>query len=158
MASTGEVGCLGENYYEAILSAMLSVGYTIPKKNILISAGAIRSKVEMVTASKLLLENGYTLFSTLGTWEFLKSEGIHRPDEVYKPDVITMIREKQFDLIINISKGLSEHELDRDYQIRRGAVDYNIPLITNARLASAFIYAFCKMKMEDIAIKSWNEM
>jgi carbamoyl-phosphate synthase large subunit len=163
MASTGEVGCLGENYYEAILSAMLSVGYTIPKKNILISAGAIRSKVELVKASKLLIENGYNLYSTLGTWEFLKNEGVQttmvpRPDENYKPDVIDMIKNKKFDMIINISKDLSVHELDKDYQIRRNAVDYNIPLITNARLASAFIYAFCKMKMEDIAIKSWNEM
>jgi len=163
MASTGEVGCLGENYYEAILSAMLSVGYTIPKKNILISSGAIRSKVELVKSAELLVENGFKLFSTLGTYEFLKNAGVIttlvlRPDENYKPDVIDMIREKKFDLIINISKNLSERELDRDYQIRRNAVDYNIPLITNARLASAFIYAFCKMKIEDIAIKSWNEM
>ncbi|MFC2130681.1 carbamoyl-phosphate synthase (glutamine-hydrolyzing) large subunit [Bacteroidota bacterium] len=163
MASTGEVGCLGENYYEAILSAMLSVGYTIPKKNILISSGAIRSKVELVKSAKMLVENNYKLFSTLGTWEFLRNEGVDttmvpRPDEQYKPDVIDLMRENKFDLIINISKDLSEHELDRDYQIRRNAVDYNIPLITNARLASAFIYAFCKMKMEDIAIKSWNEM
>jgi carbamoyl-phosphate synthase large subunit len=163
MASTGEVGCLGENYYEAILSAMLSVGYTIPKKNILISSGAIRSKVELVHSARLLVENGYQLYSTLGTYEFLKNEGIEstlvlRPEENYKPDVIDMIRDKRFDLIINISKSLIEHELDRDYKIRRSAVDYNIPLLTNARLASAFIYAFCKMKMEDIAIKSWNEM
>lgn len=163
MASTGEVGCLGENYYEAILSAMLSVGYTIPKKNILISSGAIRSKVELVRSSRLLVENDYHLYSTLGTYEFLKNEGIPstlvmRPEDDYKPDVIDMIREKKFDLIINISKDLSEQELDKDYRIRRNAVDYNIPLLTNARLASAFIFAFCKMKIEDIAIKSWNEM
>lgn len=162
MASTGEVGCLGENYYEAILSAMLSVGYTIPKKNILISAGGIRSKVELVNSSKMLIENGFKIFSTLGTYEFLKNEGIEstlvlRPDEGYKPDVIDLIKDKKFDLIINISKDLTEHELDRDYLIRRNAVDYNIPLITNARLASAFIYSFCKIKLDDINIKSWNE-
>jgi carbamoyl-phosphate synthase large subunit len=163
MASTGEVGCLGENYYEAILSAMLSVGYRIPEKNILISSGGIRSKVELVKSSRMLVENGYEIFATLGSYEFLKKEGIDstlvlRPDEKYKPDVIEMIREKKFDLIINISKDLSESELDKDYKIRRTAVDYNIPIITNARLASAFIYAFCRMKMEDIAIKSLDEM
>ncbi len=162
MASTGEVGCLGENYYDAILSAMLSVGYKIPKKNILISAGGIRSKVELVNSTKMLIENGYKIFTTLGTYEFFKNEGIEstlvlRPDEGYKPDIIDMIKDKKFDLIINISKNLTEHELDRDYLIRRNAVDYNIPLITNARLASAFIYSFCKLKLNDISIKSWNE-
>jgi carbamoyl-phosphate synthase large subunit len=111
----------------------------------------------------MLVENGYTIFATLGTYEFLKKEDIEstlvmRPEEVYKPDVIQLIHEKKFDLIINISKDLSENELDKDYKIRRTAVDYNIPLITNARLASAFIYAFCRMKMEDIAIKSLDEM
>ncbi|MDA3844441.1 MAG: carbamoyl-phosphate synthase (glutamine-hydrolyzing) large subunit [Candidatus Kapabacteria bacterium] len=163
MASTGEVGCIGETYYEAILSSMLSVGYKIPKKNILLSSGAIRSKVEMVNSARKLRENGYTLYSTLGTYEFLKHEDIDtimvpRPDEPYKPNVIDMIKDKKFDLIVNISKDLSEEELAKDYLIRRNAVDFNIPLITNARLASAFIYSFCKMKIEDIAIKSLDEM
>ena len=163
MASTGEVGCLGRNYNEVVLTAMLSVGYRIPKKNVLLSSGGIRSKVEMVNSARMLTENGYEVFSTLGTYEFLRNEGIQtrmvpRPDEPYRPHVIDMIKEKKFDLIVNISKDLSEQELDRDYLIRRSAVDFNIPLITNARLASAFIYAFCAMKQEDIAIKSWNEM
>lgn len=163
MASTGEVGCPGENYYEAILNAMLSVGYEIPEKNILISAGAIRSKVEMVNSARMLKENGFHLYSTLGTYEFLKNEGIDstmvpRPDEIYKPDVIELIKEKKFDLIINISKDLSPDELDKDYLIRRNAVDFNIPLITNARLASAFIYSFCKMKKDEISIKCIEEM
>ena len=163
MASTGEVGCLGETYYEAILSSMLSVGYRIPEKNILLSSGDIRSKVEMVNSARMLRENGYTLYSTLGTYEFLKHEEIDtimvpRPDEPYKPNVIDMIKDKKFDLIVNISKDLSEEELAKDYLIRRSAVDFNIPLITNARLASAFIYSFCKMKIEDIAIKSLDEM
>ena len=163
MASTGEVGCLGENYYEAILSAMLSVGYEVPEKNILLSTGSLRSKVELVNSAKMLIDNNYKIFSTLGTYEFLNNEGIKstlvpRPADIYKPDVIDLIKEKKFDLIINISKDLSEEELERNYKVRRHAVDYNIPLITNARLASAFIYAFCKMKKEDISIKSWNEM
>jgi carbamoyl-phosphate synthase large subunit len=163
MASTGEVGCLGDNYYEAILSAMLSVGYKIPEKNILISAGGIRSKVELVNSAKLLKEKGYSLFSTLGTYEFLKNEGVDthlvpRPHENYKPDVIDMIKEKKFDLIINVSKDLTEQELAKDYLIRRRAVDHNIPLITNARLASAFIQAFANIDVDNISIKSWNEI
>ncbi|MFA6570941.1 MAG: carbamoyl-phosphate synthase (glutamine-hydrolyzing) large subunit [Bacteroidota bacterium] len=163
MASTGEVGCLGRNYNEVILTAMLSVGYRIPQKRILLSSGAIRSKVEMVNSARMLTENGFELYSTLGTYEFLNNEAIKtilvpRPDEHYKPDVIDMIKQRKFDLIVNISKDLSEEELHKDYLIRRTAVDFNIPLITNSRLASAFIYAFCAMKMEDIAIKSWNEM
>lgn len=163
MASTGEVGCLGETYYEAILSSMLSVGYRIPEKNILLSSGDIRSKVEMVNSARMLREKGYTLYSTLGTYEFLKHEDIDtimvpRPDEPYRPNVIDMIKEKKFDLIVNISKDLSEEELAKDYLIRRNAIDFNIPLITNARLASAFIYSFCKMGIEDIAIKSLDEM
>ncbi len=163
MASTGEVGCLGRNYNEVILTAMLSVGYRIPKKGILLSSGAIRSKVELVNSARMLTENGFEVYSTLGTYEFLNNEGIKtrlvpRPDENYKPHVLDLIKEKKFDLIINIFKDLSEEELHKDYLIRRTAVDFNVPLITNSRLASAFIYAFCAMKTEDIAIKSWNEM
>ncbi|MBM2817139.1 MAG: carbamoyl-phosphate synthase (glutamine-hydrolyzing) large subunit [Ignavibacteria bacterium] len=163
MASTGEVGCLGDTYYEAILSAMLSVGYTIPKKNILLSSGTIRSKVELVESVRLLLQKGYNVYATGGSHEFLKNAGletlrIYRPNEHQKPDVIDFIRERKLDLIINIPRELTEKELEKDYLIRRTAVDMNIPLITNARLASAFIYAFCTLDMDDIAIKSWNEM
>ncbi|TAL68632.1 MAG: carbamoyl-phosphate synthase (glutamine-hydrolyzing) large subunit [Bacteroidetes bacterium] len=163
MASTGEVGCLGRNYNEVILTAMLSVGYKIPKKSILLSSGTIRSKVELVNSARMLTQNGFEIYSTLGTYEFLNNEGIKtrlvpRPDENYRPHVIDLIKEKKFDLIVNISKDLSEEELNKDYLIRRTAVDFNVPLITNSRLASAFIHAFCEMKIEDIAIKSWNEM
>jgi carbamoyl-phosphate synthase large subunit len=162
MSSTGEVGCIGDNYYEAILKAMLSVGYTIPKKNILLSTGGMRSKVELVNSCKMLVDKGYHLFATHGTHEFLKLNGINSidlawPDEETKPNVMDYLKAKKIDLVVNIPKDLSSHELSNDYSIRRGAVDFNIPLITNARLASAFIYAICKMTLEDIAIKSWDE-
>jgi len=162
MSSTGEVGCIGDNYYEAILKAMLSVGYTFPKKNILLSTGGMRSKVELVNSCKMLVDKGYQLFATHGTHEFLNLNGIESidlawPDEDQKPNVIDYLKAKKLDLVINIPKDLSSHELSNDYSIRRGAVDFNIPLITNARLASAFIYAICKMDIEDISIKSWDE-
>jgi carbamoyl-phosphate synthase large subunit len=162
MSSTGEVGCIGDNYYEAILKAMLSVGYNIPKKNILLSTGEMRSKVELVNSCKMLVDKGYQLYSTHGTHEFLRLNGIDSidlawPDEDAKPNVMDYLRSKKIDLVVNIPKDLSSHELSNDYSIRRGAVDYNIPLITNARLASAFIYAICKMSLEDISIKSWDE-
>jgi len=162
MASTGEVGCLGDNFYETILKSMLSVGYTIPRKNILLSTGPMRSKVEMVNSCRLLAEKGYNLFATRGTADFLKLNGIestvlHWPDEDKKPNTLDYLRNRMIDLVINIPKDLTKTELSNDYSIRRSTVDYNIPLITNARLASAFIIAFCKIEMEDIAIKSWNE-
>jgi len=162
MSSTGEVGCIGDNYYEAILKAMLSVGYTIPKKNILLSTGDMRSKVELVNSCRMLIEKGYNLFATHGTHEFLKLNGIDSidlawPDEDRKPNVMEYLKAKKIDLVVNIPKDLSSHELSNDYSIRRGAVDFNIPLLTNARLASAFIYAICKMELEDISIKSWDE-
>lgn len=162
MSSTGEVGCIGDNYYEAILKAMLSVGYTIPKKNILLSTGGMRSKVELVNSCKMLIEKGYNLFATHGTHEFLKLNGIDSvdlawPDEDLKPNVMDYLEAKKIDLVVNIPKDLSSHELSNDYSIRRGAVDFNIPLLTNARLASAFIYAICKMELDDISIKSWDE-
>ncbi|MDF1573746.1 MAG: carbamoyl-phosphate synthase (glutamine-hydrolyzing) large subunit [Bacteroidales bacterium] len=162
MSSTGEVGCIGDNYYEAILKAMLSVGYTIPQKNILLSTGDMRSKVELVNSCNMLIEKGFNLFATHGTHEFLKLNGIDSvdlawPDEKRKPNVMEYLKAKKIDLVVNIPKDLSSHELSNDYSIRRGAVDYNIPLITNARLASAFIYAICKMTLEDISIKSWDE-
>lgn len=162
MASTGEVGCLGDTFYEAILTAMLSVGYTIPKKNILLSTGEMRSKVELLNSCRMLYEKGYNLFATKGTQQFLELNGIpatalYWPDEDKKPNVLDYLRSRTIDLVINIPKDLSKTELSNDYTIRRSAVDFNIPLITNARLASAFIIAFCKLKMEDIAIRSWNE-
>jgi len=162
MSSTGEVGCIGDNYYEAILKAMMSVGYTIPEKNILLSTGDMRSKVELVNSCRMLIEKGYNLFATHGTHEFLKLNGIDSidlawPDEDQKPNVMEYLKAKKIDLVVNIPKDLSSHELSNDYSIRRGAVDFNIPLITNARLASAFIYAICKMELEDISIKSWDE-
>ncbi|MFC2081418.1 carbamoyl-phosphate synthase (glutamine-hydrolyzing) large subunit, partial [Bacteroidota bacterium] len=162
MSSTGEVGCIGENFYEAILKAMLSVGYTIPEKNILLSTGPMRSKVELINSCRLLAEKGYNLFGTKGTADFLKMNNIeatvlHWPDEDKKPNTLDYIQNKMIDLVINIPKDLSSDELSNDYSIRRTAVDYNIPLITNARLASAFIIAFCKLNEEDIAIKHWAE-
>lgn len=162
MASTGEVGCIGEDYYEAVLKAMLSVGYKIPEKNILLSTGPPRSKTEMLNSCKMLIERGYNLFATLGTQQFLKENGVqatmlHWPDEKSEPNVVTMLREKKIDLVINIPKNLSKDELYNDYEIRRTAVDFNIPLLTNARLASAFIYSFCKNNVEEMAIESWEE-
>lgn len=162
MSSTGEVGCIGDSYYEAILKAMLSVGYTVPKKNILLSTGPMRSKVELVNSCRMLIEKDYNLFATKGTAQFLQLNGIpatalHWPDEEAKPNVLDYLRGKMIDLVINIPKDLSKEELANDYTIRRSAIDYNIPLITNARLASAFIYSFCKLTPDDLAIKSWNE-
>ena len=162
MSSTGEVGCIGENFYDAILKSMLSVGYTIPEKNILLSTGPIRSKVELVNSCRMLAEKGYNLFATKGTADFLKMNDIeatvlHWPDENKKPNTLEYITNKMIDLVINIPKDLSSDELSNDYSIRRAAVDYNIPLITNARLASAFIIAFCTMNVEELEIKHWAE-
>ncbi|MDP2890976.1 MAG: carbamoyl-phosphate synthase (glutamine-hydrolyzing) large subunit [Bacteroidota bacterium] len=163
MSSTGEVGCIGENFYEAILKSMLSVGYTIPKKNILISSGPARSKVELIQSAKLLSERGFNLFATGGTQTFLSDNGIEStrvywPDETDKhPNTLELIKEKKIDLVINIPKDHTSREISNGYTIRRSAIDYSIPLITNARVASAFIYAFCKYEIEDLTIKSWDE-
>ena len=162
MASTGEVGCLGEDFHEAILKAMLSVGYTIPKKNILLSTGDSRSKMDMLSAAKALQAKGYDIFATRGTAVFLETNGVHAtvlhwPDQDEQPNTLTYIKEKKIDLVVNIPKNLSKDELNNDYTIRRSAIDFNIPLITNARLASAFINAFCRLSKEDVQIKSWNE-
>jgi carbamoyl-phosphate synthase large subunit len=161
MASTGEVGCIGDNYYEALLKAMLSVGYQIPKKNILLSTGDTRSKVELLQSARMLYERGFSLFATRGSANFLRENGIevtvlHWPDEKKSPNTLEFLQQRKIDLVINIPKNLTKSELDNDYTIRRAAVDYNIPLITNARLASAFIYGICKMD-EHIMIKSWDE-
>ena len=142
---------------------MLSVGYTIPKKNILISSGPTRSKVELLQSAKLLVEKGYNIFASGGTYKFFSDNNIdctllHWPDEeTRKPNILDFIKEKKLDLIINIPKDHTTRELSNGYRIRRNAIDYNIPLITNARVASAFIYAICKYQIEDLAIKSWGE-
>lgn len=162
MASTGEVGCIGENYYETLLKAMLSVGYRVPKKNVLLSTGDARSKIELLNSARMLRDKGYNLFATRGSAQFLEDNGIHAtvlhwPDEDAKPNTLDYLREKKIDLVINIPKNLSKSELANDYTIRRSAVDFNIPLITNARLASAFVYAICKYGLDDLKIKSWDE-
>ena len=162
MASTGEVGCIGEGFYEAILKAMFSVGYTVPEKSILLSTGPARSKVELLNSAKALREKGHKLYATRGTQQFLENAGVEAhvaywPDEDKSPNTIELIRTREVDLVVNIPKNLSVSELDNDYSIRRSAVDYNIPLITNARLASAFILAFCRLNINELAIKSWGE-
>ncbi|MDR0982881.1 MAG: carbamoyl-phosphate synthase (glutamine-hydrolyzing) large subunit [Culturomica sp.] len=162
MSSTGEVGCIGENYYEAILKSMLSVGHKIPEKNILISSGPARSKIELLEATLMLKEKGYNIFATGGTAKFFEENGVdvtllHWPDEEMEPNIMEYLRNKKIDMVINIPKNLTQRELDNGYKIRRAAVDYNIPLLTNARLASTFITAICKLDKSDIAIKSWDE-
>lgn len=163
MASTGEVGCIGDDSNEAVLKAMLSVGYKIPKKNILISSGSAKQKADLLAASKLLSQNGFHLFATGGSCQYLLDNNIdatlvHWPSEAEKePQALKMLQEKKIDLVINIPKNLTPVELENGYKIRRASIDYNIPLITNARLASAFIFAFCSLKIEDIQIKSWDE-
>lgn len=162
MASTGEVGCIGDDYSEAILKSMLSVGYTFPGKNILISSGEPKSKVELLEACHLLQKKNYKIYATRGTQRFLAQNGIEAiavqwPDEEGAMNVKGMIAARKFDLVINIPKNTTERELRNDYIIRRGAIDFNIPLLTNARLASAYIQAFCNLKLEDIKIKAWDE-
>lgn len=163
MASTGEVGCIGEDYYEAILKAMLSVGYKIPARSVLLSTGDTRSKIEMLKPAQLLMQKGFTIYATKGTAKFLEDHGIKAtvlgwPDQrEQQPNTLDYIKEDKIDLVVNIPKNLSKDELNNDYTIRRSAIDFNIPLITNARLANAFITAFCRLEKKDIQIKSWNE-
>ncbi len=162
MASTGEVGCIGDSFHEALLKAMYSVGYRIPVKAVLISSGPAKSKADLLEAVRLLERRGYTIFATRGTQQFLSNAGVaakvaYWPDEQAPPNTVELIRQRVVDLVINIPKDLSATELSNDYQIRRSAVDYNIPLITNARLASAFINAFCSVPESEIEIKAWDE-
>jgi len=162
MSSTGEVGCIGEGFYEAILKAMLSVGYRVPKKSILLSTGPARSKVELLNSAKALREKGHKLYATRGTQQFLENAGVEAhvaywPDENKSPNTIELIKSREIDLVVNIPKDLSASELNNDYTIRRSAVDFNVPLITNSRLASAFILAYCRLSLDDLAIKSWDE-
>jgi carbamoyl-phosphate synthase large subunit len=162
MASTGEVGCIGEGFYEAILKAMFSVGYRVPKKSILLSTGPARSKVELLNSARALREKGHKIYATRGTCQFLNNAGVEAhvaywPDENKSPNTVELIKTREVDLVVNIPKDLSATELNNDYTIRRSAVDFNVPLLTNARLASAFILAFCRMNIDDLAIKSWDE-
>ena len=162
MASTGEVGCLGDDVSEAVLTSMLAVGQRIPEKNILLSTGTPKQKVAMLDAAKLLAAKGYNLFATGGTHRFLTENNIpstlvYWPSEEGEPQALSMLHQKQIDLVVNIPRDLSAGELDNGYKIRRAAIDLNIPLITNARLASAFITAFCNLSIDDIHIKSWQE-
>ena len=162
MASTGEVGCLGDDVSEAVLTSMLAVGQRVPEKNILLSTGTAKQKVAMLDAAKLLATKGYNLYATGGTHRFLAENNIpstlvYWPSEEGQPQALQMLHEKQIDMVVNIPRDLSAGELDNGYKIRRAAIDLNIPLITNARLASAFITAFCKLSVDDIHIKSWQE-
>ena len=162
MASTGEVGCLGDDVSEAVLTSMLAVGQRVPEKNILLSTGTPKQKVAMLDAAKMLAAKGYNLFATGGTHRFLAENGIpstkvYWPSEKGEPQALKMLHEKQIDMVVNIPRDLSAGELDNGYKIRRAAIDLNIPLITNARLASAFIQAFCTLSVDDICIKSWQE-
>lgn len=163
MASTGEVACIGENFYEAILKSMMSVGYTIPKKNILISSGPSRSKIELLESARMLAERGYNLYATEGTARFFTENGVpntmlHWPDEEDRqPNVMEYLKNKNIDLVINIPKNFTRRELRNGYNIRRASIDFNIPLITNSRVASAFVYAICRYSPETLTIKSWDE-
>ena len=162
MASTGEVGCLGEDTQCAILKAMLSVGYRIPRRSILLSTGDAKQKADMLSAARLLQQKGYSLYATGGTSRYLSENGIDNtlvywPDEKREPQALGLLHRKEIDMVVNIPKDLTVGELDNGYQIRRAAVDLNIPLLTNARLASAFISAFCSLSIDDLIIKSWTE-
>ena len=162
MSSTGEVGCLGDDFNEALLNAMIATGYSIPKHNILVSSGGLKGKVDLLEPIKRLVQAGYAIFATEGTARFLAENGVEAttvnwPDEDGENKVLDMIANHQFDLIVNVPKNQTKRELTNGYRIRRGAIDHNIPLMTNVRLAKAFIDAFCSMKLQDIQIKSWQE-
>ena len=163
MASTGEVGCLGDNTSTALLKAMLSVGHRIPKKTVLLSTGTPKQKAEMIDAARMLVDNGYKLYATGGTSRYLTENGIENttvywPSESDKqPQALTLLHDHKVDMVVNIPKNLTEGELSNGYLIRRASIDLNVPLITNSRLASAFIQAFCTVSLDNIGIKSWRE-
>ncbi len=163
MASTGEVGCIGDNTHTALLKAMLSVGQRIPKKTVLLSTGGAKQKAEMLDAARMLADHGYELYATGGTSKYLTENGVPNT-QVYwpsepeqQPQALTLLHEHKIDMVVNIPKDLTTHELTNGYKIRRAAIDLNVPLITNSRLASAFIQAFCTIPVEKIGIKSWSE-
>ena len=163
MSSTGEVGCLGDDSSTALLKSMLSVGQRIPKKTVLLSTGGAKQKAEMLDAAKMLLQHGYELYATGGTSKYLTENGIENTlvywpsDEGKAPQALDLLHEKKIDMVVNIPKDLTPRELTNGYKIRRAAIDLNVPLITNSRLASAFITAFCNVSMDDIDIKAWGE-
>ena len=163
MSSTGEVGCLGDDSSTALLKSMLSVGQRIPKKTVLLSTGGAKQKAEMLDAAKMLLQHGYELYATGGTSKYLTENGIENTlvywpsDEGKAPQALDLLHEKRIDMVVNIPKDLTPRELTNGYKIRRAAIDLNVPLITNSRLASAFITAFCNVSMDDIDIKAWGE-
>ncbi len=162
MASTGEVGCLGDDTMQALLKSMLSVGHRIPKKTVLLSTGSAKQKASMLDAARLLVKNGYKLYATGGSSKFLTENGVentlvHWPSEDAQPQALDLLHRKEIDMVVNIPKNLTAGELTNGYKIRRAAIDLNIPLITNARLASAFIQAFCTVNLDDIDIKAWGE-
>ncbi len=162
MVSTGEVGCIGTDTSCAVLKAMLSVGYRIPEKGVLLSTGNAKQKADMLEAARMLHRKGYRLYATGGSSRFLSENGVENtrvywPGEEGHPQALDMLHRKEIDMVVNIPKNLTAGELDNGYRIRRAAIDLNVPLITNARLASAFINAFCTMTVDDIAIKSWAE-
>ena len=164
MSSTGEVGCIGDDFEEALLNAMIAVGYDVPKKNVMVSSGASKSKVDLLESTAVLAQKGYNIYATSGTAKFLNENGINAtpvmwPDEDADAEnnVMQMIADHRFDLIINIPKNHTKRELTNGYRIRRAAIDHNIPLITNARLASAFIRSFCKVDINSLPVKSWDE-
>ena len=163
MASTGEVGCLGDDTDQALIKSMLSVGYRVPKKTILLSTGGAKQKAEMLDAARTLVSNGYELFATGGTSQFLSENDIPNTrvywpsEEGCQPQALDLLHGHQIDMVVNIPKNLTVHELTNGYKIRRAAIDLNVPLITNTRLASAFIHAFCTLSLDDVDIKSWAE-
>ena len=163
MSSTGEVGCLGDDAATALLKSMLSVGQRIPKKTILLSTGGAKQKAEMLDAAKTLKQHGYELFATVGTSKYLTENGIENTlvympsDKEHSPQALDLLHEKKIDMVVNMPKDLTPRELTNGYKIRRAAIDLNIPLITNSRLASAFINAFCNVSLDDIDIKAWGE-
>jgi carbamoyl-phosphate synthase large subunit len=163
MSSTGEVGCLGDDTNQALLKSMLSVGQRIPKHTVLLSTGGAKQKAEMLDAARMLKQNGYELYATGGTSKYLSENGVENikvywpSDEGMEPQALTLMHNHKIDMVVNIPKDLTPHELTNGYKIRRTAIDLNIPLITNSRLASAFITSFCTLKLDDVDIKSWAE-
>jgi carbamoyl-phosphate synthase large subunit len=162
MVSTGEVACLGDDFNEAFLKSLLSVDFMIPKKTILLSTGPVDSKADFLSSTTLLEAMGYRFYATRGTADFMKENGItaevlYWPSEEKEPNTLTYIAEGKIDLVINIPKNIEKEELENDYQIRRKAVDFNVPLITNLQLAKRFVEALSRTSLDDLKIKSWNE-
>ena len=163
MSSTGEVGCLGDDTNQALLNAMLSVGHRIPKHTVLLSTGGAKQKAELLDTARTLIKHGYELYATGGTSRYLAENGVANTmvywpsDEGKQPQALALMHERKIDMVVNIPKDLTQHELTNGYKIRRTAIDLNIPLITNSRLASAFIHAFCTLNLDDLEIKSWSE-